>query len=395
MNDDTTRAQLYQLLVKAPKPQLHIHLDGSLSFRFIKKSIERMQINDPQRLKRLLPNGLQPRNEAELRDWLMEMKQVRIQSEAAVEKNCNWKVFDFCNQFLQTEEDLYYATYELVTDLSEHHNVNYVEIRFAPVLHTLLNLTEEDAVKAAVHGFNSATVYLASAGKRVSGGIILCALRSFPTTSAEETLKIIKKVDGVLGFDIAGEEKTYPLSLFENVLRSAKDLGIKTTVHAGEGADHLTLCNLSLALDIGVDRIGHGIALRSGSNEILTAYSKKNMPVEVCLTSNCGNPSKCKSFSEHPVTFMLKKNIRVSAFNCDNLLLSGSKTTGAPDPTNECVRALLDCSIDPTNFLKIIKNGYDAGFNEDARLICEESMRSWENNYFPKLLSIISKPNTL
>ena len=63
----------------------------------------------------------------------------------------NWKVFDFCNMFLQTANEIMEATSELVQRLREE-NVVYAEVRFCPELHAIESLTSEEAVNAVIKG---------------------------------------------------------------------------------------------------------------------------------------------------------------------------------------------------------------------------------------------------
>ncbi|XP_057314599.1 adenosine deaminase-like [Hydractinia symbiolongicarpus] len=383
------REQLYELLKSAPKPQLHLHLDGSLSYNFIRRSITRMKKTNPERASFLFSNdGWEPGSHDELRSWLMDLKEKQVGEGNVVEKNSNWRIFDICNQFLQTKEDLRDATYELVTSLHDEHNVNYIEIRFAPVLHTNLGLTELDAVWSVINGFNDAKKELTTKGRLTEGGVILCLLRSYPVQHAENILKIAQSVDGVLGIDIAGDEKTYSLCIFKDVLVAAKNAGIKITVHAGEGKAEKfpsMLENLQLALEIGVNRIGHALAITSASNQLIQEMCHKGISVEVCLTANCNHPDKCESFSQHPVNFMLSHNIPVAGLNCDNLLLSGNNIVGTPDPTNEYVRALLDCGVKPQDLAAIVANGYSHGFSQNSKQLADKSISLWTEKYLHEL----------
>ena len=343
----------------------------------------------------------EPKNHQELREWLMGLKSARIAERSAVQKNSNWKVFDFCNQFLQTGEDLKLMTCRLVNSLYEKHRVNYIEIRFAPVLHTLNGLTEQEAVFYATQGFRDAVDQLKKRGIEVHGGLILCALRSYSIAKAFETLELCvnnKKADGglVLGFDIAGDEGAYPLAIFTEVLRKAKAQKMPVTVHTGEWNEKnnpVIIDNLKLACEIGVDRIGHGLALRSCDQELLDEYRRKEIAIEVCLTSNCANPTKCKSFKEHPISMFLAEQLNVTGLNTDNLLLSGNLIIGAPDPTNECVRALLDCCISPVQLLQVIKHGYECGFAKPSEEFINTVVREWTTVFIPKIENCLKSNN--
>ena len=70
-----------------------------------------------------------------------------------MQKNKNWGIFDFCNQFLQTEDQLFTATLDLCHRLGSK-NVIYAEIRFCPDLHIVKGLTPEQALLAVIKGMN-------------------------------------------------------------------------------------------------------------------------------------------------------------------------------------------------------------------------------------------------
>ena len=385
-------SMIQKLLKKAPKPQLHLHLDGSLSFQFIQSCVQRIKIHEPERFSTLFPAKLESLSEIELSDYLWSLKELQCAKGNIAKINGNWKTFDFCNQFLQTKLDIKEAVHDLVKLQNKKYGVDYIEIRFAPCLHTLRGLSEKEIIESALEGFNSAKEDLFKAGVYINGGIILCALRSFPIVDAENLLSLVSEMD-VIGFDIAGDEGSYPLSLFESVLRKAKHQGTFITVHAGEWNSKnypSVLDNLRLAIDIGVNRIGHGLELRNLPQDLVESCITKDIGVEVCITSNCGNPDRCATFSDHPIRVMLEKGIKVSGLNCDNTMLSGNRIIGRPDPLTECTRALLNVKISPNELVSIIENAYKSGFHENAQKQGIESVKVWREVFLPKLIEILN-----
>ena len=71
-----------------------------------------------------------PTSPERLRSWLMEKKleKLRKDDNKAAAGGGNWPVFDFCNQFLQTELELREATVDLLSRLALD-GVVYAEIR--------------------------------------------------------------------------------------------------------------------------------------------------------------------------------------------------------------------------------------------------------------------------
>merc|ERR1712019_303972 len=134
---------------------------------------------------------------------------------------------------------------------------------------------------------------------------------------------------GVVGFDVAGDDGSYPLAKDTDpmaaVVNEAIRLGVPTTLHAGEWPESRgSLDNLAWAVQSGARRIGHSIAIRSASKELIDLMKANNITVGVCLTSNVGFGYKVASFSEHPVRLMLQHGIPFT-LSCDNTLLSGDE----------------------------------------------------------------------
>ena len=101
---------------KLPKTDLHVHLDGSLRLETIlelaqKDGIE-LPAHDAQGLRRAMNLG---ENCGSLVEYL--------------------KAFDVTLRVMQTAESLTRIAYELAEDAAKE-NVRYMEVRYAPMLHT-------------------------------------------------------------------------------------------------------------------------------------------------------------------------------------------------------------------------------------------------------------------
>ena len=94
-----------------------------------------------------------------LRSWLQEQKLSALKKNSnRAEKGKNWGVFDFCNQFLQNDEQLKQATLDLCQRLWRK-NVVYAEIRFCPELHTEKGLDADQALQSVIAGMNQTTYF--------------------------------------------------------------------------------------------------------------------------------------------------------------------------------------------------------------------------------------------
>ena len=136
-------------------------------------------------------------------------------------------------QVLQTGECIEYAVYELLRDVYSQ-GLCYVEIRFAPQLHTKAHLTQDEAVSAAVKGLKRGTTDF-----DIKAQLILCCMRNNSNHKEnEETVRMALKYlgNGVCAIDLAGNEAAYPTGDFADIFRQAASEGIPFTIHAGEAA---------------------------------------------------------------------------------------------------------------------------------------------------------------
>ena len=105
---------LAQRVRQLPKVELHLHLDGSMPGRLIADIAKARGIRLP-----CAPG--------ELSAWARKRDRSSMAS--------SLKVFDFMNQFLQTEYELEAAANEVCNTLAAE-GVVHAEIRFCPALHT-------------------------------------------------------------------------------------------------------------------------------------------------------------------------------------------------------------------------------------------------------------------
>ena len=127
------------------------------------------------------------------------------------------------------------------------------------------------------------------------GGIIVCALRSKNANHCLEMARLAGKYlqktkndpIGVVGFDVAGDEGSYPLNSFESSMvpgiQKAQNMGVPVTIHAGEWPEKFnSLSNVKFAIEqLKVQRIGHGITLRSDLDYLKNLSSKNSVTIEV------------------------------------------------------------------------------------------------------------------
>src|SRR5262245_15179655 len=129
-------AATLDLLARMPKAELHLHLDGSL------RPATALRLARQRRLDR----GLSIES---MRARLQAPMPCRDQRELL-------SAFDLPIELLQDAEALERVTHELVEDVASD-GTRYVEIRWAPSLHTQRGLSLRDGIAAVVAGARSGT----------------------------------------------------------------------------------------------------------------------------------------------------------------------------------------------------------------------------------------------
>src|SRR5262245_45118971 len=151
-----------QFIQKLPKTDLHCHLDGSLRLDTILD------------LARLHQTKLPTFDRGELFRMIYA-------GEVCNSLDDYLKAFDITLSVMQTEDGLERIAYELAED-AWRENVRYLEVRYAPMLHTRTGLRPAQVVEAVLRGLRTAKRSLG-----VRYGVILCAIRSL---GSEASLRI-------------------------------------------------------------------------------------------------------------------------------------------------------------------------------------------------------------
>lgn len=285
-------------IAKLPKFDLHVHLDGSLRPGTVRELWEALPPQERPPVAAPVEMAVLPKVPCPLETFL--------------------DAFRITVALLQTAEALERAAWELCQDAARE-NVAYLEIRFAPLLHLRGGLSPDEVVEAVLAGTRRAEARLP-----IRTGVILCGMRQeSPQRSTEVALLAGRYRDrGVVGFDLAGPEKGFPLANHAVAIRLAREAGVHLTLHAGEGCcpEHITQ-----ALDLGAERIGHGVYLfQDPATE--ERVREARIPLEVCPTSNLHISGIMRSLCDHPLRRYLDRGIRVTV-NTDNRLMSQTSST--------------------------------------------------------------------
>ncbi len=328
-----------QIIKSVPKVLLHDHLDGGLR---------------PQSVidlaKDIKYNKLPTKDAGELAAWFHQgaNKGSLVEYLQGFEHTC---------AVMQTKESLERSAYEMMEDM-KNDGVCYVETRFAPVFHTSKGLYNEDVVNAVLEGLEK--------GKRDFGvgyGLILCGMRNMKNTLEIAELAVNYRNQGVVGFDLAGEEGGYPPKKHIEAFQFIQRANFNITIHAGEAFGKESIWQ---AIQwCGAHRIGHATHLIEdftfdkdgnvvGFGDLAQYVLDKRIPLEICLLSNVHTGAVDK-IENHPFGIFFKEKYRVT-INTDDRLMSDTTMT------KEFVTAIEHFNVNMDDVEKITINSMKSAF---------------------------------
>lgn len=267
-----------------PKCNLHSHLEGSLRPRTLWELAELQHIDLGIPSSQLEDTLQVDGSEASLVDYLQKI-------------SISYKV-------LKHPEALHRTAYEAAEDAAKD-GVIYFELRAGPVTHSTKQLPTGSVIEYILEGLKQA-----EADFNITCRLIVSALRDHDpkTNIALAEIAARQQDQGVVGFDLAGDEVGHPASLHHESFKVAREAGLGITVHAGEAG---SAENVRYAIEqLGATRIGHGI--RSIESEgVLHLLEDQAVLLEICPSSNVHTRS-VTNLESHPVRDLFERGLRIS-----------------------------------------------------------------------------------
>ena len=279
-------------LLKIPKIELHLHLEGAGRKNTIKElsSRENSYITADSIGKIDKYQGLP--------HFIQTMR----------------SLMDIC---LKKPEDYERIAFELFEDLAKQ-NVIYAEVSFDPIRGLRLGIPYDEMLSAVYNAKKSAEEKY-----DIKIGLIIGLGREFGKETVTDFTKKAcdSKKYGVVGLDLHGNEASNPPEIFIEAFNIARSAELGLRAHAGEGSGPQSVW---AAIGLGVSRIAHGI--RAIEDPLLFEYLKgKKITLDMCPTSNY-KLGIVNSLSEHPLRSFFNNGIPVTISTDDPFFFNTSIT---------------------------------------------------------------------
>ena len=283
--------EIIEFINKAPKTELHLHIEGTLEPDLLLKLAKRNNI------------------------------QIPFENINEIKSAYNFKNLEsFLNIFYQgskvliKEIDFFDLTWAYALKCKED-NIVHAEIFFDPQTHVNRGIKFD----VIINGIYKA---LLKANKEfgLTSNIIMCFLRHLDESSAFNILDqaLIHK-DKIIGVGLDSSEIGHPPRKFERVLKKAIEKGFLTVAHAGEeGPPEYIWEALNL---LKIKRIDHGVQCFH-DEKLVQKLREDQIPLTVCPLSNI-KLHVFNKLEEHNLKKMLNKELMVMVNSDDPAYFGG------------------------------------------------------------------------
>ncbi|MBM3310206.1 MAG: adenosine deaminase family protein [Candidatus Aminicenantes bacterium] len=370
-----------EFVVKIPKTDLHLHLDGSLRLSTLAELAQEAGVQLPASDEKGLLRLVFKKKYSGLLEYL--------------------RGFAYTTAVLQTASALERGGYELAQD-NQAEGVRYIEVRFAPQLHQNDSLTCLEAMAALNRGLHRAKEEFNARDEVASGaeppfeyGIIACAMRMFDygysqyfdtllkvhahserkgifALASQELVRAAVKAKTklklpIVGFDLAGAEAGFPAGDHAQAYALAHKHFLKKTVHAGEAYGPESI--FQAITDLHADRLGHAVHLfdtkmikspeikdkQAYVDNLVQYIADRRITIEVCLTSNLQTNPAIRGLAHH--SFRRMRRAKLSATFCTD-----NRTVSRTTVSQEILKAVRAFDITPRELKNFIIYGFKRSF---------------------------------
>ena len=321
---------ILEFIRKAPKAELHLHIEGTLEPDHMFKLARKNNISIP-------------------------FKNIKEVKEAYNFSNLEsfLKIYYEGSKVLIKEEDFFDLTWAYALKCKED-NIVHTEIFFDPQTHVNRGINFEIVINGIYKALKKANKEFGLSFK-----IIMCFLRHLSEKSGFEMLDhAIAHKDKIFGVGLDSSEIGNPPSKFQKLFKKSIEKGFLTFAHAGEeGPPEYIWDSINL---LNVKRIDHGVQCLH-DKKLVEKLCKDKTPLTVCPLSNI----KLRVFNklkEHNLKKMLDEKLIVMVNSDDPAYFGGYLNKNLIE-----IQSALYLSIDDIKTLII--NSFKASFlNEEKKM---------------------------
>ncbi len=331
MNESRTGDfQFREFLHNLPKTEIHLHLEGLATVDTIWSLMKEHKLDFPD-----------VKNKEDLK------KQFLVKS---LDEFISLFINIIQNSF-KTEDDLKFLIKD-AREYLERNNIFHAEIFFAPSKFLQNGFSFEKMVTILDKGAKR----IEKTDKRTVKFLIDVS-RSFGPENAMKNLDLVLEnpKESIIGIGLGGAEISGPAKDYTKVFKKARDNKLHVVAHAGEDVDAYSIWDTIKLLK--AERIGHGITSIQDP-ELMDYLKKKEIPVEVCPTSNLFTRHYVKTIKDHPIKPFLDHGMNVT-LNTDDPTLFGVELIG------EYMNLLDNGVFTIDEILKLVKNTHFATFMDE------------------------------
>ena len=283
--DAAAHSRAHSYLERAPKVDLHVHLEGAVR---------------PARLLQILRrNGVHS----------------DLRSEADV-------AFLYKHDSLQEFLDHYRFVVTALSDVQDVHDIAldlfrelrmlrvvYAEVIFSAGIFVRMGMPWDELLSAVTEAETMARKE-ANVEKARPYGLVIDLVRNFGAKFAVQQVEALEKLrpERVVGIHLGGDEAGFPCRDFGTAFGLAAEINLGRAAHAGEGAGAESVREAVEVL--GVQRVGHGVRCLEDA-AVVDLLLERQVTLEVCLSSNRAT-GLVSSITEHPLPKLLDAGLAIT-----------------------------------------------------------------------------------
>lgn len=285
------KEEFYSFLRKIPKAEIHLHAEATISRKTVQAFLDRRPDakSNPVDVDKLFSYN-------NLKDFITS--------------------FLFVQGLIDKASDLTTLFDDVASYLREN-NIVYCELFFAPSMFMKKGLSFPEMLDVIQRAIN-----VIEKRDKLTIKLIVDVSRTFGVENAQTNLELTlaHRTPMVIGVGLGGDEEKGPAKLFGEVFEVARTRGLHVVAHAGEVVGPESIWDALQTLK--VERIGHGLSAIQDP-ELVRYLAEKQVPVEICLTSNIITQKYVTKAEEHPVRPLYDQGVLVvvntddpTFFNC-------------------------------------------------------------------------------